>query len=106
MDITQKIFRRMQKMVETRREVDFPRLPELDVDFGAPIQKLDFIETIEKTLGQRMPDLNSPDSVDELVRIMKQNDIALPSASATPSTSSALLSSSGIDSTLEAEGIF
>ena len=92
-------------MVDARRQVDFSHLPELDVDFSTAIQKLDFIETIEKALGQRMPDLNSPDSVNELVRIMKQNDILLPSASATPSTSSALSSSSGLGFVVETEGI-
>lgn len=91
-------------MFNTRREVDFTSLPELDVDFSTSIQKLDFIETVEKALGQRMPDLNSPESVNELVRIMKQNDIPLPSASATPSTLANLSSSSRLNSTSEAEG--
>lgn len=91
-------------MFNIRREVDLTCLPELDVDFSTSIQKLDFIETVEKALGQCMPDLNSPESVNELVRIMKLNDIPLPSASATPSTSSVLSSSSKLNATLEAEG--
>ena len=104
MEITQTIFKRMQKMFETRREGDFPRLPELDIDFKNAIQKLDFIETIEKALGQRIPDLNSPASVEELVRIMKQNDIPLPSSTATPSASS--IASTSLDPASELEGMY
>ncbi|KAG7131891.1 Lysine--tRNA ligase like protein [Verticillium longisporum] len=66
-------------------------LPRIDVaKFAAPFQQVEFIPSLERALGLRLPNLTGPDALPELIAILKIAGIPLPGGSI-PSTLPKLL---------------
>ncbi|CRK39269.1 hypothetical protein BN1708_001550, partial [Verticillium longisporum] len=66
-------------------------LPRIDVaKFAAPFQQVEFIPSLERALGLRLPNLTGPDALPELIAILKIAGIPLPGGSI-PSTRPKLL---------------
>ncbi|XRM39937.1 mitochondrial lysine-tRNA synthetase [Aspergillus tubingensis] len=59
------------------RQEDTP-LPFSHLNFSAPFRRLDFITSIEQSIEQKLPDLTSPDALDQVKAIFRDRNHALP----------------------------
>lgn len=48
------------------------------INYTPPFRRLDFITEIERAIGQKLPDLTSPDAESELLQICQSRNIAVP----------------------------
>ncbi|EHA26349.1 hypothetical protein ASPNIDRAFT_170573 [Aspergillus niger ATCC 1015] len=53
-------------------------LPFSHLNFSAPFRRLDFITSIEQSIGQKLPDLASPDALEQVKAIFRDRNHALP----------------------------
>ena len=53
-------------------------LPFSHLNFSAPFRRLDFITSIEQSIEQKLPDLTSPDALDQVKAIFRDRNHALP----------------------------
>ena len=76
---TEQLLHGLHTAIESLRSTYFPSLagPE-GVDFSQPFARLPFIATIEKASGCKLPDLSSPNTVNELFTTFKDLNIAIP----------------------------
>ena len=68
----------MTAYLNTSRQQENPSLPIPDIDFSAPFRRLDFITTIEKTIGRSLPDLAAPNAVDQVKDLYAALSLPLP----------------------------
>ncbi|KAK4555836.1 mitochondrial lysine-tRNA synthetase [Recurvomyces mirabilis] len=53
-------------------------LPNLDIDLFGPYERLEFLPTLERELGQTIPDLSAPSAPQQLTDIFNDKNIPLP----------------------------
>ncbi|KAF3934191.1 hypothetical protein ABW20_dc0106092 [Dactylellina cionopaga] len=79
---TDMLVRISQEFEEARRTM-FPKIKSLDerepmIKFTAPFQEIDFIGGIEKAIRRKLPVLDSPNALEELLEIIDQDEIGRP----------------------------
>lgn len=90
---TERLLRGMGEVVEGVREARFPALTPPSVDFSAPFQRLEFIPTLERELGQPLPSLSDPTTAHaSLLTIFKTKNLEPPTNPTLPRLLDALAS--------------
>ena len=82
--MTEKMFLRLSRVVNTLSQTTCRSLQPTKADFSPPYLRLDFIPAIEAELERELPDLTSSDAQTGLVQILEANEIPLPSPPTVP----------------------
>ncbi|KAE8351165.1 hypothetical protein BDV28DRAFT_25005 [Aspergillus coremiiformis] len=72
-------------MVQHIRELNKDAtLKPTEVDFSVPFRRIDFITGIEEKIGRKLPDLTSPDAVDQVKQLCKDLSLEIPGGATLP----------------------
>lgn len=83
-DMTERMFLRLSRVVISAVLNDCRALNPPIIDFSPPIPRLDFIPAIEAAIGKKLPQLTSPDAQAQLILLLNECDIPLPSLPTLP----------------------
>ncbi|TPX55826.1 lysine---tRNA ligase [Powellomyces hirtus] len=91
MNMTEEIIRCAVKASGEHEELRVPHiiadkdgtLSDVEIDFGSKFARIDVVEELEKHIG-KLPDLESPTALSDLVEILKKSNIPFPSPMTTP----------------------
>jgi len=76
--MTETLFSDVARHIKTIRQQRHSSLPAPHVDFSAPFHRLDFITTVEKAIGQSLPDLAGSGAVYEVEKLYQTLSLPLP----------------------------
>ncbi|KAE9353878.1 Lysine--tRNA ligase [Phytophthora fragariae] len=62
-------------MEEAAEEGDEDEPAMVEIDFTPPFKRLPILETLEECLGEKLPDVNSPDSIPALLELCERHDV-------------------------------
>lgn len=78
MSMTEELFRKISRQIANLNETVGNSLTPTTVDFNEPFRRLDFIPEIESAIQRTLPNLESPQAVDEVRAILDDLNIPLP----------------------------
>ena len=83
-NITERMFLGLSRVVSSVVHSECPALIPPKIDFSPPLPRLDFILAIEKAIGRRLPELTRPDAQAQLILLLNDCQILLPSSPTLP----------------------
>ena len=93
MGMTERMLLELEQQVDGMRHMkELSGLAILDTSFAAPFKSMEFIPAVEKEMGSALPSLTSATATEDLLDLLKRNDVALPSKPTLPRLLDALAS--------------
>ncbi|KKA25017.1 Lysine--tRNA ligase [Rasamsonia emersonii CBS 393.64] len=84
MSMTEELLSGMASHIRQFKENLQSGLKDPEVDFSTPFRRIDFIPAIEEAIGRGLPDLTTPDAVEELKRLFEDLSLPLPDQPSLP----------------------
>ncbi|KAF3939138.1 hypothetical protein ABW19_dt0203780 [Dactylella cylindrospora] len=78
---TMNMLSQLTKAFEQARPTKFPRIKsieERDYQFGTSFLEVDYIRSIERAIGRKLPNLEEPDALEKLLKIIDEDEIGRP----------------------------